>query len=543
MGQIAKARIGVGARSLIGLVGCLLATAAMAGIGTVVVSGGKLEGIVADGVLSFKGIPFAAPPVGNLRWKPPQPVEPWSGIRKADGYGPACMQPAGELPAATRTSEDCLDLNVWTAASSADEKRPVMVWLHGGGFYANSPINPATDGTNLARKGVVLVSVAYRLGPFGFLAHPLLTAEGGGHSGNYGLRDMIAALEWVHANIAAFGGDPGRVTIFGQSAGAVAVSTLAVSPRAAGLFQRVIAQSGTNFTGPESGNGGGLLSFRAPDAAEKTGQVFLEGLGVHDLAAARALPADVVLAAAAKTTRGGPGIQFWPVFDGDLLPGNPYDLYESGKFNDTPVLIGSNSLESELFRGSRIAAGVAGRKDFEARVRATYGASAEAILAAYPHTTDAEAHQSADELFRDGTFGWPTLAWAVLQSQSGRGRAYVYYFDHRTAQSPRGARHGSEIFYIFQNLGGTHLAGPGVPAPTPENEKLADVMSSYWVNFAAFGDPNGARLPHWPAFTPKAQQVLYIDGHIGAGPLPNMHALRGLESINAPRLMSSGSTQ
>src|SRR5215472_5495564 len=280
------------------------------------VTGGHLAGVSADGVVSFKGIPFAAPPVGPLRWRSPQPVKSWTGVKQASSFAPGCMQnsgQAGRFGAPPALSEDCLYLNVWTPAKTASDKLPVMVWIYGGAFAAGMTSIPTYDGTHLAEKGVVLVSVAYRLGAFGFLADPELTRENGGSSGDFGLEDMIAGLKWVKNNIAKFGGDRSRVTIFGESAGGIAVSMLSASPMAKGLFHGAISESGGNF-GPERIDNGateGGVTMVSLKMAEVSGHQFLEKLGVNDVKAARELSSDKIQMGLGQGTQ----TRFWPVFN------------------------------------------------------------------------------------------------------------------------------------------------------------------------------------------------------------------------------------
>ena len=517
----------------------LFAASAYAEVREASVTGGKVTGVAANGIVSFKGIPFAAPPTGELRWKAPQPLKPWTGVKDASKFGPACMQDAmfPQIFGApmTQLSEDCLYLNVWTPAKTAGDKLPVMVWIYGGGFVGGQTSVPLYDGAKLAEKGVVLVSVAYRLGAFGFLAHPELSRESGKGSGNFGLQDMIAGLKWVKANIAKFGGDAGRVTIFGESAGGMAVSMLAASPAAHGLFQRAISESGGNFGGPKYKSTDGGATSPPLSVAETSGQKFLEKLGVKSIAAARALPADAIQKGV------GPGLQasFFPVFDGNVLPRDQYALYLAKKFNDTPVLIGTNSDEGALFIQMPMKSA-----QFEQFVRAGFGAQADAILAAYPHATDAEAFKAAKDVMRESTFAWHTWAWAMLQTEKGKGKAFVYYFDHRTPQSPNGSNHGSEIAYVFGTLGAG--AGPifGVPnPPRPGDVKLSDLMSSYWTNFAKTGDPNGPGLPPWPAFSAADQKVLFFDdAQAGARPVPNIAQIKALDAYYAWRRQSAQAT-
>jgi para-nitrobenzyl esterase len=391
-----------------------------------------------------------------------------------------------------------------------------MVWIYGGGFSAGLTDSPSYDGTAFAKQGVVLVSIAYRVGPFGFLADPALTREGRGSSGNYGLQDMIAGLEWVKQNIAQFGGDPSRVTIFGESAGGIAVSMLAASPAAKGLFQRAISESGGSFGPPLKGTEAGA-NVRTLADAEALGKGFLAKLGANDIAAARALPAAKIQAAM------GPGLTttFWPNFDGKVLLGDQYLLYSNGQFNDTPVLIGTNSDEGALFARPGVTPA-----SFEAQVRAGYGARADEVLKAYPHADDAQAKLASKRLFRDSTFAWPTWTWATLQSQHGRSKAWVYYFDRRSPQSPDGASHASEIGFVFGTLA---VPGPlGGPA-TAGDRKLSALINRYWVNFATSGNPNGQGLPVWPAFDASTQQSMVFDTMPGAQLLPNLPQLKAMD--------------
>jgi para-nitrobenzyl esterase len=413
----------------------------------------------------------------------------------------------------SRMSEDCLYLNVWTPATNAQERLPVMVWIYGGGFMIGMTSQPLYDGTKLAQKGVVLVSVAYRLGPFGFLAHPELSRESGKGSGCYGLQDQVAGLRWVRDNIARFGGDPSRVTIFGESAGGASVSLLAVAPAARGLFHRAIAQSGSAIAP-------GRNQFSLP-LAEEAGKKFLSKLGATELKSARALSADEIQKAISGLSLG----EFRPVADGDFLPADPYELFEAGRFNDTPILVGFNSDEGAWFaRPARTA------EAFEQQVRDIFGPGAESILRTYPHSTPTEINKSSREILRDAFMGWPTCNWAKLQSGKGHHPAYVYYFDHRNTSSPEGAIHAAELAYVFRNL--TAFAGAPSP-PRTEDVKLSDLMSSYWVNFAKSGDPNGPGLPAWPAFDEKEMKTMVIDQAPSARALPNMQKLRAFDGYYA----------
>jgi para-nitrobenzyl esterase len=492
---------------------------AVSQVQTAKVTGGEVQGVVADSVASFKGIPFAVPPVNDLRWKAPQVAKAWAGIRKADNYAPGCMQDPSMIKmvgASVSAAEDCLYLNVWTAAKTAGEKRPVMVWIHGGAFVGGMTGTPMFDGTKFAQKGVVLVSIAYRLGVFGFMAHPELSRESGKGSGTYGIQDMIAGLQWVKNNIAQFGGDPSCVTIFGESAGGIAVGMLSAAPAAKGLFQRAISESGGSFAPPRISNEAGQ-NVPTLKLAESNGESFLKKLGAADIKAARALAAEQIQKAAGDGM--GSGSSFWPVADGNILPGDPYELYEKGRFNDTPILVGTNSNEGGLFSRGPVTSAA-----FEQQIRSGYGERADIILRAYPHSTDAEASRASADVFREFAFAWPTWAWARMQSQKGKGKAFVYYYDHRTPASPDGANHAAEVTYVFGNLG-----SPG-GAPSPEDLALSALIRSYWINFARTGDPNGSGRPQWLAFTEKDQKVMFFDGTAKSMPVPNLEKLKAFDA-------------
>ena len=476
------------------------------------VTGGDVSGVAADGISVFKGIPFAAPPVGDLRWKTPAPVKPWSGVKKADTFANACMQPPNSQGNTAPVSEDCLYLNVWTPATAASARLPVIVWVHGGGFTGGSTSISMYDGTGFAKKGVVLVSLAYRLGPFGFMAHPDLSRERAQGSGTYGIQDLIAGLKWVQANIAAFGGDPGKVTIFGHSAGSAAVGFLAATPLSKGLFHRVIAMSGSSFTPLQTSSQGSFgMSIPALKLAETTGSMFLAKLGVKTIAEARALSADAVQAAT------GGGLTFRPVADGYVLSNDMYTLYEQRKFNDTPVLLGHTSDESLAFGGNQTVTPAA----FEKQVRDQFGPQADAILKMYPHATDAEAARATRHLRNDTSFAWNTWTWAREQSKQGTGKVFAYYYDNHGPQA-EGSGHGSDVPFTFQTLAGRRT-------PSKEDLALSDLISSYYVNFAVTGDPNGKGLPQWPAFTEKTQQVMVFDAAPGARTYPDLERVKVFE--------------
>jgi para-nitrobenzyl esterase len=486
---------------------------AVSQIQTAKVTGGEVQGVVTEGISIFKGIPFAAPPVGDLRWKAPAPVEAWTGIKRADAFAPACMQAPNSMGNTAPVSEDCLYLNVWTPAKKPGEKISVIFWIYGGGFVGGSTSIPMYDGTGFAKKGVVFVSVAYRVGPFGFLAHPELSRESGKGSGTYGIEDMIAGLKWVRANIAQFGGDPSNVTIFGHSAGGAAVSMLAASPVTKGLFQRVICMSGGSFAPLQTSNQAGAgMGIPALKVAESRGEEFLKKLGAADIKAARALSADVIQKSIASGMGGG---GFRPAADGYIIPSDLYSLYQAGRFNDTPILLGNTSEEAASMGGARNVT----PEEFEKQIKEQYGLHADAILKAFPHSTDAEAAKASRGV-RQSSSAWNTWIWARLQSQKGKGKAFEYLFDYVHTSPEVGSGHGSDVPYAFQTLGGRQ------GAPKPEDLILSDRISSYWINFAKNGDPNGPGLPKWPAFSEKDSKVMVFDATSSARPLPNLDQVK-----------------
>ena len=494
---------------VMGLAMGLLAGSARAQVKT---TGGLVSGTAsADGAVRvFSGIPYAAPPIGELRWRPPQPTVKWEGVRDATKPGPACMQGAmfGDI-SFDQKSEDCLTLNVYTPAPPKGGKLPVMVWIHGGGFQAGGGAEPRHDGHAFARKGVVLVTINYRLGVFGFLAHPELTTESARHaSGNYGMLDQVAALQWVRDNIAAFGGDPGNVTIFGESAGSFAVSGLMASPLARGLFHKAIGESGAFFSA-----GGGTLSLAPLAEAEQAGARFAASAGVESIAALRAKPAQEVLDAAQKTK------QFMaPIVDGYFLSSDAYTIYAAGQQSQVPVLAGWNADEMRAAVTLRPQKPTA--QSFADEARKRFGAHADAILKAYPAASDAEALESAAALGSDMFIGYSTWKWIEMHGASGRVPVYRYSFDRKIPVPPDnkvmgvpatsadiGARHAGEIEYVF---GALEISLPKVPWEEADR-KLSDAMTTYWANFARTGDPNGPGLPAWPRYNAGGSRVLHLD--------------------------------
>lgn len=488
-------------------------------IQTVQVTGGTVEGVVKDGIASFKGIPFAAPPVGNLRWKAPQPVIPWKGVKKANAFGPTPVQDkqfAAMMALSANISEDCLHLNVWTGAQNPNEKRPVMLFIYGGGFVSGASNCPVYDGTKYAQKGVVFVTINYRLGALGFLAHPELSRESGKGSGCYGIQDQVAALKWVHENIANFGGDPGNVTIFGQSAGSFSVSILSAVPAAKGLFQRIISESGSHMTPLKYNDEAGTNNLSL-EKAELIGKEFLAELGVDNIEQARKLSAETIQ----KHVPALPVFKFWPVADGTTIPGDLYKLYLSGYFNDVAVIIGTNSDDGGGFVQASQALTPQG---FEKMISENYGPAAKAILKAYPHSNEKETFKSQKDIWRETLFGWSAWAWANLHSQKSKNTTYTYYFDVHNDKSPDGAIHSAEVPYVFlfpYGINGGKL--------TETDKTVMNLMSSYWINFAKTGDPNGAGLPVWPKYDNKKRGTMIFNEQSGAGSLPNVEKYKAFD--------------
>lgn len=465
---------------------------------------GLVEGTTStDGKIHiFKGIPFAAPPVGPLRWKAPQPVPSWEGVRKATEFGARCMQERIYDDMVFRDpgpSEDCLYLNVWTPSATADAKLPVMVWIFGGGFQAGATSEPRQDGEKLAHKGVVIVSMNYRLGIFGFFSHPELTKESEHHaSGNYGLMDQTAALDWVHQNIAAFGGDPDKVTIFGESAGSFSVSAQMASPISKHLFQRAIGESGAFF--------GRTLGAKPLAESEKADVKFAESLGANSLEALRAMPAQQLLDASLKEKN---RVRFAPNIDGYFLPASPSEIYARGDQAHVPLLAGWNHDEGsyQQFFGKKPAT----KESYFAKIDKQFGAKAPEVLRLFPGKTDQQAMQSAGLLATADFIAFGTWKWIEEQQKSGA-PVFRYEFDQAPPlaadagpQAKPLAYHSAEIEYVFGVLDSKKLPW------RPEDYKLSEQMGSYWTNFAKTGNPNGSGLAKWPQYDQKGHyQVMHL---------------------------------
>ena len=469
---------------------------------------GKLQGTVENEVASFKGVPFAQPPVGDLRLKPPQPAKSWRGIRKADAFSPGCMQHKDisrgpwveQYMLQGPTSEDCLYLNVWTPADFTRRRLPVYVWFHGGGYTEGAGSVDVYDGTNLARHALIVVTVNYRLGALGFLALPQLSAESPNHvSGNYGFLDGIAALEWVKNNIAAFGGDPAKVTIGGQSAGSGMVHNMCVSPLAKGLFRAAVAESGTSLTS------------RMKDLAdaETDGMDFMKSKNVSSLEELRKLPAEEFIPAP-----GAPRVlRFSPILDGWSIPGIPLDVIEAGKANDVPLLTGMQADE-----GSGNAPQTYGKipaAEWHKQVRQMYGDMAEKFEQLYPSPDDAAASIVEKQSARDRGQASMYL-WCSRTANKQNSKIYTYYFNRATPwpEHPEfGAHHTGEVIYMFSNL-------DKLPRPyTEDDRKVAAIASGYLVNYVRTRDPNGAGVPKWDSFDTTQPATLEISPETAMRPL------------------------
>jgi para-nitrobenzyl esterase len=480
-------------------------------VNSVKTQAGIISGKTSDdqAVKIFLGVPFAAPPVGDLRWKAPQPVSSWQGVRACITPPASAMQASPKpfmcwskefMAPESPLSEDCLYLNVWTAAKSIQEKLPVMVWIHGGAFTGGSGSVPLYNGDGMARKGVVFITINYRLGIFGFFAHPELSAESDlKTSGNYGILDQIAALKWVKENVAAFGGDPKNVTISGQSAGAFSVNMLVVSPMAKGLFNKAIAQSGGMFfkeSDPE----------QSLKAANERGRRLTEKLGIKSIAGFRAISADSVLKIQSQVDI---------VIDNIVIPPF-YETFVAGKQNDVSLISGWNADDGVSFGPPPTA------EQFKVGAKNQYGDKADAYLKYFPANTDAEAAQSR-KLISQLRFGWHNYTWARMQTKYGNGKAYLYLFKRVPPGEPNyGAFHSAEFGYALHTL--KFWDRPF----TDVDYKLEETMSSYWTNFAKTGDPNGEGLPVWPVFKDNKPELIALSDEVKVIPLPYKEQLNFL---------------
>ncbi len=491
-----------------------MATAAQAQLLSTTVAQGKIEGVEHQGHALYKNIPYAEAPVGNLRWKAPAPKKAWTGVYKADKWGNRPPQPTdpnqngNEIP----MSEDCLYLSVETPAKSTTERLPVFVMIHGGAFLTGS-----YSGTQecFVREGIIYVSVEYRLGALGFMSHPELSKEAGGLSGNYGILDQIEALRWIHENIAAFGGDPDKVTIAGESAGGISVSILCASPLAKGLFRGAICESGSSFW-PVSDQRGGNTAMCTMRSAEKTGIDFQKSLGKKNLKQLRKVPFKTLVDSTRMES-------FWPVVDGYAITDDQYKLYEAGKYNDVNVLIGTNSDEGSMFSFPMPV------EAYQQRIRATYGDWADRLLKVYPATNEQEVYFAQSDIFRDGSFAWGTYAWANLQTKTGKGKVYMYYFDQDSENTilksrKGGASHVAEMPFIY---GYTYNGG----RMTDTERHMQQIMSRYWINFTKTGNPNGDTLPFWTAYEQGKPTVMVMREGFHLDRVPNQRQLDFFEAF------------
>jgi carboxylesterase type B len=461
---------------------------------TVKTDSGLISGLPGADVTAYKGIRFAAPPVGERRWAAPQPVGPWSGVYAADHYGSACIQPPSSRP----TSEDCLFLNVWVPRHKPGARLPVMVWAYGGGFVTGAASDPRFDGAALARRGVVLVSLNYRLGTLGYFAHPALSAESPDHSsGNYGVLDLLAALQWVQHNIAGFSGDPKHVTAFGQSSGAMMLSNVLISPRARGLFQQVILESGGQFR-----------EYHHLPVAEAL------GAKLGDIAALRAM--DPNRLPTLPSLEGSPFPRplyapkmSGPIVDGTIVPSEQRDAYEHGRFLKMPMMLGNNFDE-----GSYVTRNYPVRtlKDYQAYVKspAVFGADAAEALRIYPAATDAEVPAAVANGFGDAQFKYGTRGVARAMAAAGQ-PVYRYMFTRKASGTGAGPNHGDEVTYVFNTL----ATRPGVY--NGDDRRLAETMADAWVRFAKTGTPNGGTLPVWPRYRASDDAFMEFGNTVQAG--------------------------
>ncbi len=478
---------------------------------------GPLLGQSDDGVNIFKGIPYAAPPVGALRWRAPTPLLPWTNVRKATAFGPACIQPRSKIASVYTSdvgpmSEDCLTLNVWAPAGA--HNAPVFVWIYGGALWGGMAHDPLYDGARMAKRGVIVVTINYRLGVIGWLAHSGLSAESPQHiSGNYGLLDQIAALRWVKANIAAFGGDASNVTIAGESAGGLSVMYLMTAPQAQGLFHKALAESAYMISTPELKH----ARYGSP-SAEDIGARMGAALQAPNIAALRAMDAEALTAAAPAL-----GFQPFGAIDGHVLPKQLVDAFDAGDQAHVPLLAGFNAGE---IRSLRILAPqpAASAAVYETEIKNRYGDLAGEFLQLYP---SADMNESILATTRDALYGW-TAERLVKKQTAINQPSYLYFFDHGYPAADTAnlhAFHASELPYVFGTVGGTPPNWPKIPA-TAEEAALSDAMLDYWTSFARTGRPQAAKQPDWPAYGTDAAYLDITDApHPARNLLPGMYAL------------------
>ena len=481
---------------------------------------GDIEGVLHNGSALYMRIPYAEPPVGNLRWKAPVEKQPWQGVYKSDTWGARPPQPVdpnqngNDIP----ISEDCLYLSVQTPARSTNDRLPVFVMIHGGAFLTGS-----YSGTqdSFVRQGIIYCSIEYRLGALGFMAHPDLAKESPRHiSGNYGILDQIMALQWIHDNIAAFGGDPDKITIAGESAGGISVSILCASPLCKGLFRGAISESGGSFWPIGKSRNGNTAILNSRDS-ETAGLALQKKLKAKSIKQLRKTPFEDIV-------NNTPFESFWPCVDGYAILNDQYKLYANGQYNDVNILIGTNSDEGSMFAQPMPPA------DYQTLIRSTYAQWADSLLQIYPANNDLEAYFALSDIFRDGSFAWPTYAWANLQSQTGQSNVYLYYFDQDSQNTilpsrKGGASHVAEMPFIYG-----YTYGPGMT--TPIETHIAQIMSQYWINFTKTGNPNSDTLPYWTPYQQGQPTVMIIRNGFHLAPVPNLPQLTFFQNFfNAKR--------
>lgn len=472
---------------------------------------GEIEGELNNGYVLYKAIPYAEAPVGKLRWHAPVKKAPWTGVYKAEKWGDRSMQPADPRQGnGAPMSEDCLYLSVSTPAKDKSERLPVFVNIHGGGFYTGSYMGTQDSFVN---EGIVYCSIAYRLGVFGFMAHPDAAKESDkGLAGNYGLMDQIMALQWIHDNIAQFGGDPENVTICGESAGGISVSALCASSLCKGLFQRAICESGGNFLPIRKSAATVCDAPQAMDYAYSLGVEMQKALGCKNLKQMRKLPADAIQAKTAPN-------RYWPVMDGYVIAGDTYEAYLKGDYNDVDLIVGYNSDEGSLFVHG------AGMDAYKKMMESAFADDTAGFQKAFPASNDGEALQALRDVFRDVAFGWPSWAWATLQTRTGKHPVYFYYFDQLSENTimrgTRGATHVAEMPFIY----GFNFGGKMSDVDT----HMAQIMERYWINFIKTGNPNSTALPYWPVFKQDASTVMYMKEGFFLSPVPNMPQMEFLQ--------------
>ncbi len=476
---------------------------------------GVLKGVTVDEIEVFKGVPFAIPPVGDLRWQAPKPLKPWNGVYEANKFAPICMQ-IGMYPKDSpieEMNEDCLYLNIWKPQKANSHKLPVMVWFYGGGLVNGSASIPLYSGENLAKQDVIVITANYRLGALGFLAHPELSKEADyNSSGNYGLLDMIAALKWVQENIEFFGGDPNNVTVFGHSSGAISISALITSPLTQGLFHKAIGQSGGLFEPIELDKGFSLATL------EQAGEKFATRAGVTSLKELRNIPAEDLIKIPVHTSIN---------IDGYVLKQPPFDAYKKGEYNKVSVLLGNTADEGQEFVSDLSIT----KENYQEELKKHFPGWLVWLAAPDPGKTDDDALKAAISFEGDLRFKWNMWSWAKLASKEKENKVYVYEFSKsppfpkNSDQAGWGATHGSDLAYVFGNLDQNNWNW------AEDDYRLSNAMVNYWTNFAKYGNPNSAGLPQWPEFSVENPQKLHLDSEIISSQLDTKGTISKIDRV------------